>query len=148
MTWKSLNTVLLGLSSSRKVHAFDPFAACGGGDGGCLQWLCWCKGKRKIWMTWKMKHRQCCLAWVRQQEQTENQSPVAPYAVMLQCCYAAVLLCCSAVMLQCCYAAVLLCCSAVMLQCCTAFSLLRWGEMLTPFSKPWIGGVVFQNFCY
>ena len=72
------------------------------------------------------------------------------------CCYAAMLLCCSAVMLQCCYAAVLLCCSAVMLQCCyaavlqccTAFSLLRWGEMLTQLSKPWIGGVVFQIFCY
>ena len=109
--------------------------------GACLQWLCWCKGKRKIWMTWKMEHRQCCLAWVRQQASSKSKQRIKALLPLM-------LLCCNAVMLQCCYAAVLQCCSAAMLQCCTAFSLLRWGEMLTPFSKPWIGGVVFQNFCY
>ena len=52
--------------------------------GACLQWLCWCKVK-KIWMTWKMEHRQCCLAGL---SETENQSPL-----MLLCSYAALLHC-------------------------------------------------------
>ena len=100
-------------SSSRKVHAFDPFAACGGGGGGggrlpAVAVLV--QGQEENLNDLKeFEHRQCCLAWVRQS-----------CPLMLLCYYAIMLLCCNAVVLQCCNAAMLQCCSA-------ALHFLSWG---------------------
>ena len=102
--------MLLGLSSSRKVHAFDPFAACGGGDGGRLPAVAvLVQGQEENLNDLKDETQTVLLGLSETARANRESKPCCPL-----CCYAAMLLCCSAVMLQCCNAAVLLCCSAAL----------------------------------